>query len=145
MNSRKKLVLVAALVSGALAYLLITGLVSYSLHDAKVSDILSNPDNYKDRGLKISGTVINGSIDKTTENVTFKVKGEKDDAVMAVFYKGIVPDAFMDDASVIVEGTYDADDSRFVATKLMAKCPSRYEGMDINEHNKAMAEKNAEL
>lgn len=145
MNSRKKLVLVASLVTGALAYLLVTGLVSYSMHDAEVADVISNPDDYKDKGLKISGTVINGSIDKTTENLIFKVKGEKNDAVMAVLYKGVVPDAFTDNASVIIEGVYSAKDSRFMATKLMAKCPSRYEGMDIEEHNRAMAEKNAEL
>ena len=64
---------------------------------------------------------------------------------MTVSYKGVIPDAFMDDASVIVEGTYDIEHKQFMATKLMAKCPSRYDGMDVEEHNKAMAEKNANL
>lgn len=145
MNSRKKLVLVASLVTGALAYLLITGLVSYSMYDAKIADVISNPENFKDRGLKISGTVINGSIDKSSDKLTFTVKGEESSALMTVSYRGVIPDAFMDDASVIVEGTYDIEHEQFMATKLMAKCPSRYDGMDVEEHNKAMAEKNANL
>ncbi len=145
MNSRKKLIAVAVIVAGALSYLLITGLVSYSMQNVAVSSVISNPQEYKNKGLQVSGTVVNGSINKTEENLTFNVKGSKDGAIMQVTYKGIVPDAFMEDASVILEGMYDMEHKNFVASKLMAKCPSRYEGMDVEEHNKAMADKNASI
>ena len=67
------------------------------------------------------------------------------DNFIKVEYKGIVPDAFQEDVEVIVEGTYDEVNKKFVANSLLAKCPSRYEDMDAKEHDKAMAEKNAEI
>lgn len=145
MNSRKKLIAVGIVVIGALSYLLITGLFSYSMHDAEVADILANPVQYEGKGVKVSGTVINGSINKAPNNLVFTMKDQDSDASIKVLYKGVVPDSFMDDATVILEGKYDSENKEFVASKLMAKCPSRYEGMEIEEHNKAMAEQNADI
>lgn len=145
MNSRKKLIAVGVVVIGALSYLLITGLFSYSMHDAEVADILANPMQYEGKGVKVSGTVKNGSIDKAPNSLIFTMKDPESDAFIQVSYKGIVPDSFMDDATVILEGKYDSENKEFVASKLMAKCPSRYEGMEIEEHNKAMAEQNADI
>lgn len=146
MNSRKKLIAVGIVVIGALSYLLITGLFSYSMHDAEVADILANPVQYEGKGVKVSGTVINGSINKAPNNLVFTMKDQDSDASIKVLYKGVVPDSFMDDATVILEGKYDSENKNFVASKLMAKCPSRYEGMDIEEHNKAIAEQqNADI
>ena len=70
---------------------------------------------------------------------------KNDDSFIKVEYKGIVPDAFQEEVEVIVEGTYDEVNKKFVANSLLAKCPSRYEGMDKEEHNKAMAEINADI
>ncbi len=146
MNSRKKLIAVGIVVIGALSYLLVTGLFSYSMHDAEVADILANPVQYEGKGVKVSGTVINGSINKAPNNLVFTMKDQDSDASIKVLYKGVVPDSFMDDATVILEGKYDSENKNFVASKLMAKCPSRYEGMDIEEHNKAIAEQqNADI
>lgn len=146
MNSRKKLIAVGIVVIGALSYLLVTGLFSYSMHDAEVADILANPVQYEGKGVKVSGTVINGSINKAPNNLVFTMKDQDSDASIKVLYKGVVPDSFMDDATVILEGRYDSENKNFVASKLMAKCPSRYEGMDIEEHNKAIAEQqNADI
>ena len=145
MNSRKKLIAVGIVVIGALSYLLITGLFSYSMHDAEVADILANPVQYEGKGVKVSGTVKNGSIDKAPNSLIFTMKDPESDAFIQVSYKCIVPDSFMDDATVILEGKYDSENKEFVASKLMAKCPSRYEGMEIEEHNKAMAEQNADI
>lgn len=146
MNSRKKLIVVGIVVIGALSYLLVTGLFSYSMHDAEVADILANPVQYEGKGVKVSGTVINGSINKAPNNLVFTMKDQDSDASIKVLYKGVVPDSFMDDATVILEGKYDSENKNFVASKLMAKCPSRYEGMDIEEHNKAIAEQqNADI
>ncbi len=44
-----------------------------------------------------------------------------------------------------MEGIYDEANKKFVANSLLAKCPSRYDGMDVEEHNKAMAEINADI
>ena len=47
-------------------------------------------------------------------------------ATLPVDYHGIIPDTFVDDADVVVEGSL-ADGGDFHATTLLAKCPSKYE------------------
>ena len=44
-------------------------------------------------------------------------------------YHGIVPDTFVDNADVVVEGRL-AGDGTFEAHTLLAKCPSKYEAAD---------------
>lgn len=145
MSSRKKLIAVGVVVLGALAYLLTSGFAGYSLHDAEVSEIVNNPGKFQDKGIRVSGKVIDGTIKKAQLDLSFNMKDKNNDSFMKVEYKGIVPDAFKEDVEVIIEGTYDEVNKKFVANSLLAKCPSRYEGMDEKEHDKAMAEKNAEI
>ena len=145
MSSRKKLIAVGVVVLGALAYLLTSGFAGYSLHDAEVSEIVNNPAKFQGKGIKVSGTVMSGSVSKAQLDLVFDMKDKNNDNFIKVEYKGIVPDAFQEDVEVIVEGTYDEVNKKFVANSLLAKCPSRYEGMDEKEHDKAMAEKNAEI
>jgi len=45
---------------------------------------------------------------------------------LKVYYYGIRPDLFKDDAEVIVAGAFDND--LIVAKELQTKCASRYEG-----------------
>lgn len=145
MNSRKKLIAVGVVVIGALAYLLASGFAGHSLHDAEVSEIVSNPAKFEGKGIKVSGTVISGSVTKAQLDLAFNMKDKNNNSFIKVEYKGIVPDAFQEEVEVIVEGTYDEANKKFVASSLLAKCPSRYDGMDVEEHNKAMAEINAEI
>ena len=145
MNSRKKLIAAGVVVIGALAYLLVSGFTNHSLHDAEVSDIVNNPVKYQGKGIKVSGTVMSGTVMKAQLDLAFNMKDKNDDSFIKVEYKGIVPDAFQEEVEVIVEGTYDEANKKFVANSLLAKCPSRYDGMDVKEHNKAMAEMNADI
>ncbi len=47
-------------------------------------------------------------------------------AAIPVEYHGVVPDTFVDGADVVVEGGL-RQDGTFVASNLLAKCPSKYE------------------
>ena len=48
------------------------------------------------------------------------------DKVVSVTYKGALPDTFKDEAEVVALGHLE-DDGSFVATEVVAKCPSRYD------------------
>ena len=48
---------------------------------------------------------------------------------LPVSYHGIIPDTFVDDAAVVVEGRLQ-EDGTFVAHELLAKCPSKYEAAE---------------
>jgi len=65
------------------------------------------------------------SINETDQlEVSFYVYQGSDS--LKVYYYGIRPDLFKDDAEVVVAGSFN--DNLIVATELQTKCASRYEG-----------------
>ena len=61
-------------------------------------------------------------------------------AHLSVQYTGnaVLPDTFQDKALVVLEGEFVADQSRFDAEVVFAKCPSKYEGQKYEDHVEAM-------
>jgi len=123
---------------GALGWMMASGEGSFQ-YFAQISQ-LSDSDRGRDTGLRIHGFVADGSIlrdvaagqvdfaihDGATEpNAEFQaVRNEP--SLLRIRYDGIyVPDLFRDGAEVVVEGGFR--DGTFVATRIMAKCPSKYE------------------
>ena len=83
---------------------------------------------------RIAGKVLPGSIvvAPTTEpDYTFTVS-DPDGHRVTVHYAQAVPDAFKDGSEVVVEGRLVKPDL-FEATHLVAKCPSKYEGVLTKE------------
>lgn len=86
-------------------------------------------------GTRVHGYVVSGSIQKDLRagHVDFRIRDRGGEATqpgsepgLSVRLDGIdVPDLFRDDAEVVVEG--HAQDGRFVARRIFAKCPSKYE------------------
>ena len=80
---------------------------------------------------RVNGKVAPGTIERLDNGrrVTFTVKDKDGGATLPVDYVGIIPDTFVDDADVVVEGLKKPD-GVFEATTLLAKCPSKYESAD---------------
>jgi cytochrome c-type biogenesis protein CcmE len=97
-----------------------------------VESYLAAP-GYESKDARVRGFVVAGSIAKQLDSgyVDFTIQdplAPVSDAmqILSVRYRGIdLPDLFKDGAEVVVEGRYDG--TRFVADKVMAKCPSKYE------------------
>lgn len=89
---------------------------------------------------RVHGYVAEGSIDRdvAAKAVRFAVQndpphagGEPGRLLPVVFFSLETPDLFKDGAEVVVEGRFPASgDATFHADKVMAKCPSKFEGMD---------------
>jgi cytochrome c-type biogenesis protein CcmE len=82
---------------------------------------------FSDQAARVHGFVVAGSIrkDLSAGHVDFAIRDENG-AALPVRLIGIdVPDLFQDDAEVVVEG--HAEGQRFVARKIFAKSPSKYE------------------
>jgi len=99
---------------------------------ATVADYLDEgaQANGSSRGLRVHGFVLQGSIDKNLPDgyVDFVIHDESE-AQLRVRYDGIdVPDLFKDGAEVVVEGRLAG--GQFVADRVMAKCPSKYEARE---------------
>ena len=77
--------------------------------------------------VKVGGLVKPNSIkinDEDQLEASFYVYQGSDS--LKVYYYGIRPDLFKDDAEVVVAGVFD--DNLIIATELQTKCASRYEG-----------------
>ena len=93
-----------------------------------VSEFLVSEDQTR-LGLRVNGKVVHGTIARqdSGEDVGFEMTDGG--AVLAVQYHGIIPDTFVDDAEVVVEGSLQTD-SVFNAHTMLAKCPSKYEAAE---------------
>ena len=76
--------------------------------------------------LRVAGNVVAGSIERTASTVKFRLeqKGE----ILPIKYVGtdLLPDTFKDGAQALAEG-HLTQSSEFEATKIQAKCASKYE------------------
>ncbi len=80
-----------------------------------------------DRASRVHGFVLEGSIERNLADghVDFVVRG-KQSGELAVRYAGLdLPDLFRDGAEVVVEGR--PSEHHFLAERVLAKCPSKYE------------------
>jgi cytochrome c-type biogenesis protein CcmE len=85
--------------------------------------------NPGDGDYRVNGTVSPGSIERLPTGLDVSFNITDDETSLPVAYHGIIPDTFVDEAAVVVEGHLQ-DDGTFVAHTLLAKCPSKYEAAD---------------
>ena len=90
------------------------------------------------RAARVHGYVVPGSIERDVEGrqVRFHVQNDPPHAggpageLLSVVYTSLeVPDLFKDGAEVVVEGRLPATNVAFQATNVLAKCPSKFEGV----------------
>ena len=90
----------------------------------------SSADNQR---VQVDGLIAEGSSkwDAANFKLTFAVRDRETEASVNVIYEDrLKPDNFKDGGSVFVEGRYDATQNLVVATKLMTKCASKYDGAE---------------
>jgi cytochrome c-type biogenesis protein CcmE len=80
---------------------------------------------------KINGKVSTGSIERMNTGMDVRFIITDGASSLPVSYHGVIPDTFVEDAAVVVEGRLR--DGTFVAHNLLAKCPSKYEAADGDE------------
>ncbi len=121
---RKILIAVAVFVAVG-AWLAYSGARSSMAYYVTVGELLDRAESIKNADIRMSGKVAAGSVswDQVSGNLEFlATDGTRS---LPVRYRGVVPDAFKPGADVVVEGRYDGQ--AFVAQRLFAKCPSKFE------------------
>ncbi len=89
-----------------------------------VTELLDQNKGRDLTGLRVTGTVVPGTIERGDLQVRFHMTdGTKS---IPVQYRGVIPDTFSEKGEVVVEGDYHPGGT-FEANFLMAKCPSKYE------------------
>jgi len=133
----------AVVIAAGLIYLVVTGFQQSSATHLTLSSLLQEADrsNLQGKRFQVGGsTVLPGSIewDEYHSRPEFTVTdGQR---TLKVRYTGhaVLPDTFRDEALVVLEGEYNAAKETFEAQVIFAKCPSKYEGQNYEDHMQAM-------
>ncbi len=85
------------------------------------------------RTVQVMGGLDKGSTryDTATKTLHFRLVDQASKQVLPVAYKDVKPANFEDAVSIVAIGKYQ--DDAFVAEKLLVKCPSKYQGEEIEK------------
>jgi cytochrome c-type biogenesis protein CcmE len=133
MGSRIRLILISLVIIGSVAYLILSGVKQTGLHYMTVTELARAEHPPEDGGFRLDGRVAIGSVryDQKTPYLLFQMTDGAE--MIGVTYKGLMPDAFGEGREVVVEGTFDAGARTLHATKLVTKCPSKYEAEGLGK------------
>jgi cytochrome c-type biogenesis protein CcmE len=124
----------------AIGLLVAQGAKNSMVYYITVSELKAKGPESSHRGLRVSGTVVPGTIEQQDLVLRFQMTDGTD--AVPVTYRGVVPDTFAENGQVVVEGNLGPQ-GVFEASFLMAKCPSKYENRPEEKTTKAAARKSA--
>ncbi len=125
-GKKKKFIIGGIIVILAVGYLVYAGVRDTQIYYMTPTEVMAQGEAVYGQGVRVSGRIEDGSInwDPRTLELSFVITDSKEK--IPVHYHGVVPDTFKYGVEVVVEGKLTAGRS-FEATKLLAKCPSKYE------------------
>jgi cytochrome c-type biogenesis protein CcmE len=137
MHKNIKFGLIIVVILGTLGWLAAGGINQTASYYKEIAELERLAPNEKvDRRLRVGGDVELNSISRDGRDVHFVLVQEKDGVKrrLNVIYSGIdpLPDTFKDNApcQALVDGKLGSDNV-FHATKLQAKCASKYEAKPV--------------
>ena len=89
--------------------------------------VAAAPGQFEGRELRMRGFVKSGTILRYGNKADFVVEQEGQEVLVHFNGDTILPDTFADGAPVRVDGHLTATQDKFIATKVEAKCASKYE------------------
>jgi cytochrome c-type biogenesis protein CcmE len=122
---------------GTLAWLAVGGISETKTYYKTIAELNQMGEQAKEKRLRVGGDVAPNSIVRDGANVTFTLAQEK--LQLKVVYSGIdpLPDTFRDGAQALADGKLGSD-GVFHATKIQAKCASKYEAAPQTNGNPAV-------
>jgi cytochrome c-type biogenesis protein CcmE len=87
------------------------------------------------RIVQVAGSLEKGSYSyvDARESLLFTLKDPKSKQTIRVRYKGLKPANFEDAISIVAIGQYDPQARELEANKLLVKCPSKYQGAEVEK------------
>ena len=115
---------------GTLGWLAVGGISDTKTYYKTISEVNQLDDQAKEKRLRVAGDIAPDSIVRDGKTVHFTMA--QDSLRLNVIYSGIepLPDTFKDGAQAMADGKLGAD-GVFVATKIQAKCASKYEAKPV--------------
>ena len=130
-KKQQKFVLIIAAIVVTLAWMAVGGVQESATYYVTLDELLAM-ENPGAKRIRVGGDVADGSIVRNASSVEFRLHQQDetmaDPTVLDVIYTGAdpLPDTFRDKAQALCDGYLRAD-GKFEATKIQAKCASKYE------------------
>ena len=126
MNNYLKYGILSAAIVGALGYLAVGGVQETATYYKEIKELRTMGQAATEKRIRVGGDVTNDEVRKEGKNVFFTLA--QNDLRLEVVYTGIdpLPDTFKPGAQALADGKLGPD-GKFYATKIQAKCASKYE------------------
>jgi len=130
--SQIKIGIAVVVIVSAILYLVFAGFEKSMVYYLTVSELKARGSEMYGEGVRVSGYVEAGTIESNQVSMEHRFVITADGEKLPVLYKGITPDTFKEGVEVVVEGKYEPS-GLFMAENLLAKCPSKYEGLELDK------------
>jgi cytochrome c-type biogenesis protein CcmE len=120
----------------AVAYLIVMATQGASVYFLTVSELQAKGTAAQNQIFRVSGNLVPGTLEKSVSDASINFQiADPTSAPLAVTYNGgQVPDIVGDNVEIVAEGKLDAGGT-FVASSVLAKCPSKLENAPPEEHD----------
>ncbi|WP_147533925.1 cytochrome c maturation protein CcmE [Bacillus marasmi] len=124
------------IIAGAIIFLLMAATPGSSGVELKMDELLKNQEKYQDGYfVTVEGLLIEDSIKWDADKIELKFDVKDNDGnVMHVIHNGVKPDNFSEGVITILQGAPTEKDT-FVAETVKTRCPSKYEGQDMENYD----------
>ncbi|MBU8879826.1 cytochrome c maturation protein CcmE [Bacillus sp. FJAT-29790] len=138
MSKNKKIMFGLSLFAAAIMIMFFSTMPSAGSKEVTIEELLNKKDSLKDEYIMTQGLLKQDSIDWNADKIELKFEiSEESGASLPIRYMGVKPDNFSEDVIVIVEG-FLKENGVFEAEKVQTKCPSKYEGEDVENYDSKM-------
>jgi len=132
MKTYGKFAILIVAIIGTLSWLAVGGYGDSKTYYKTISEVTAMGPTAQGQRLRVGGDVEPGSIVREGKSVRFTIK--QDARVLKVVYTGIdpLPDTFRDGSQALADGKLGSD-GVFQASKIQAKCASKYEAKPVQK------------
>jgi cytochrome c-type biogenesis protein CcmE len=132
-----KFFIAGGVIALAVVYLVAIGLQGTTVYFLTVSELQAKGATAQSQPFRVSGNLVPGSLarDATGLGIHFSIADAAAATPLTVTYKGgQVPDIIGDNIEIVAEGRLDGQGT-FMATNVLAKCPSRLADVEPTERD----------
>lgn len=121
-GSRRRLMVVAALIVIALGFLLFQGLGNATVYFKTADEAARQRPSLGTRRIRVEGAVVAGSVHEVGNDVAFRIENNGVD--LDVLHRGDPPELFRDSIPVVLEGKFQG--TTFDSDRIMVKHSATY-------------------
>jgi cytochrome c-type biogenesis protein CcmE len=123
------------IIAGAIVFLLMAATPGSSGVELTMKELLANQEEYKDNFVTVEGLLIEESIKWDADKIELKFDVKDNEGnIMHVIHNGTKPDNFAEGVITILQGA-PTKKNTFVAETVKTRCPSKYEGENIENYD----------